>query len=106
MRGGNDGPNYSAEHIQAAAEVIEKAGLKPKIMIDASHANSSKKPENQPIVMHDVAQQIESGDERICGVMVESHLVAVAKDQLKVKSLCMVRVLLMVVSIGPALKRF
>ena len=83
LRGGNDGPNYSAEHIQAAAEVIEKAGLKPKIMIDASHANSSKKPENQPIVMDDVAQQIESGDERICGVMVESHLVAGRQDQVE-----------------------
>lgn len=83
LRGGNDGPNYSAEHIQAAAEVIEKSGLKPKIMVDASHANSSKKPENQPIVMSDVAQQIAGGDERICGVMIESHLVAGRQDQVE-----------------------
>ena len=87
LRGGNDGPNYSAAHIQAASEVIEKAGLKPKIMIDASHANSSKKPENQPIVMDDVAQQIEAGDQRICGVMIESHLVAGRQDQVEGKPL-------------------
>lgn len=83
LRGGNDGPNYSAEHIQAAAEVIEKAGLTPKIMIDASHANSSKNPENQPLVMEDVAKQLEAGDERICGVMIESHLVAGRQDQVE-----------------------
>ncbi|AVL70567.1 MULTISPECIES: 3-deoxy-7-phosphoheptulonate synthase AroG [Oligella] len=87
LRGGNDGPNYSAAHIQAASEVIEKAGLKPKIMIDASHANSSKKPENQPIVMDDVAQQLEAGDQRICGVMIESHLVAGRQDQVEGKPL-------------------
>jgi 3-deoxy-7-phosphoheptulonate synthase len=81
LRGGNDGPNYSAEHIQAAADVVEQAGLKPKIMIDASHANSSKNPENQPLVMDDVAQQVETGDERIMGVMIESHLVAGRQDQ-------------------------
>jgi 3-deoxy-7-phosphoheptulonate synthase len=83
LRGGNDGPNYSAEHVQAAAEVIEKAGVRPKIMVDASHANSSKKPENQPLVMDDVAQQIAAGDQRICGVMVESHLVAGRQDQVE-----------------------
>lgn len=83
LRGGNDGPNYSAEHIQAAAIVIEKAGLNPKIMIDASHANSSKKPENQPLVMEDVAAQLEAGDQRICGVMIESHLVAGRQDQVE-----------------------
>ncbi|WP_306575068.1 3-deoxy-7-phosphoheptulonate synthase AroG [Oligella urethralis] len=87
LRGGNDGPNYSAAHIQAASEVIEKAGLKPKIMIDASHANSSKKPENQPIVMDDVAQQLEAGNQRICGVMIESHLVAGRQDQVEGKPL-------------------
>ena len=44
-------------------------------MIDASHANSSKRPENQPHVVDDVAQQLEAGERRIVGVMVESHLV-------------------------------
>jgi 3-deoxy-7-phosphoheptulonate synthase len=45
-------------------------------MIDASHANSSKRPENQPRVVDDVAAQLEGGERRVVGVMVESHLVA------------------------------
>ncbi len=45
-------------------------------MIDASHANSGKRPENQPAVAEDIAQQLEAGEARIIGVMVESHLVA------------------------------
>jgi 3-deoxy-7-phosphoheptulonate synthase len=49
-------------------------------MIDASHANSGKKPENQPKVMDDVARQIEAGDRRIIGVMIESHIEAGRQD--------------------------
>jgi 3-deoxy-7-phosphoheptulonate synthase len=49
-------------------------------MIDASHANSNKKPENQVPVCADIARQIGAGDERIVGVMVESHLVAGRQD--------------------------
>jgi 3-deoxy-7-phosphoheptulonate synthase len=45
-------------------------------MIDASHGNSNKRPENQPAVVEAIAAQIEGGDERIGGVMVESHLLA------------------------------
>jgi 3-deoxy-7-phosphoheptulonate synthase len=49
-------------------------------MIDASHANSSKRPENQPRVVDDVAAQLEAGERRIVGMMVESHLVAGRQD--------------------------
>ena len=49
-------------------------------MIDASHANSSKKPENQPLVLADVGTQIAAGDRRIIGIMAESHLVAGRQD--------------------------
>ena len=49
-------------------------------MIDASHANSSKKPENQPLVLADVGAQIAAGDRRIIGVMIESNLVAGRQD--------------------------
>jgi 3-deoxy-7-phosphoheptulonate synthase len=49
-------------------------------MIDASHANSGKRPENQPRVIESVVAQIEAGDERIIGVMVESHLVGGRQD--------------------------
>lgn len=74
LRGGSE-PNYSASHIQETAEMIEKANLKPKIMIDFSHANSFKTPERQAEVSDDVSKQISAGDKRIFGVMIESHLV-------------------------------
>lgn len=79
LRGGK-APNYDAQSVQAACDDLAKAGLAQRVMIDASHANSSKKPENQPAVCSDVAQQIASGDTRIIGVMVESHLVAGRQD--------------------------
>ena len=80
LRGGNDGPNYDAASVDAAASELEKSGIAPLVMIDASHANSSKKPENQPLVMADVAGQIEAGDRRIMGAMIESNLVAGRQD--------------------------
>jgi 3-deoxy-7-phosphoheptulonate synthase len=53
-----------------------------RIMIDASHANSGKKPENQPLVISDIARQVSGGERRIVGVMVESNLVAGRQDVL------------------------
>ena len=79
LRGGK-APNYGAEHVASACKLLEHAGLAPRLMIDASHANSSKRPENQPLVMADVAAQLEAGERRIVGVMVESHLVAGRQD--------------------------
>ena len=79
LRGGK-APNYDAASVQAACEDLAKAGLAQRLMIDASHANSSKKPENQPVVCQDIGQQIAAGDTRIVGVMVESHLVAGRQD--------------------------
>jgi len=79
LRGGK-APNYDAASVEAACQEMGKAGLAPRVMIDASHANSSKKPENQPVVLDDVASQIAAGDTRIIGVMVESHLVAGRQD--------------------------
>ena len=49
-------------------------------MIDTSHANSSKKPENQPVVVADIARQVSDGEQRITGVMIESNLVAGRQD--------------------------
>ncbi len=56
-------------------------------MIDMSHANSSKKPENQLPVSENIAQQIAAGDQRIFGVMVESHLVGGRQDLVPGKAL-------------------
>ena len=79
LRGGKT-TNYDAASVDAAGQEMAKSGLAQRIMIDASHANSSKKPENQPLVMEDVAQQMERGESRIAGVMIESHLVAGRQD--------------------------
>ena len=74
LRGGRQ-PNYDADSVEAACAAIAKAGLVPRLMVDASHANSAKQPENQPRVIGDIAGQIEDGERRVIGVMVESHLV-------------------------------
>ncbi len=79
LRGGKE-PNYDAKSVEAACADMAKAGLAQRIMIDASHANSNKKPENQPAVCDDVAAQVAAGDTRIFGLMVESNLVAGRQD--------------------------
>ena len=76
LRGGSNQPNYSAEHVQESAQLLEGASLKPNIMIDFSHANSYKTPARQVEVCDDVCEQVASGEQRIFGVMIESHLVA------------------------------
>jgi len=75
LRGGKT-PNYSASHVNEVGELLDAAGLPAKIMIDCSHANSQKQYEQQINVAEDIAGQIASGDHRIAGVMVESHLKA------------------------------
>ncbi|HTH59795.1 MAG TPA: 3-deoxy-7-phosphoheptulonate synthase AroG [Paraburkholderia sp.] len=79
LRGGKT-PNYDADSVNAASADIGKAGLAARVMIDASHANSEKKHENQIPVCANIGRQIAAGDERIIGVMVESHLVAGRQD--------------------------
>ena len=79
LRGGKS-PNYDAASVEAAAAEAVKSGVRPAVMIDASHANSAKKHENQPLVVADVASQIAAGDRRIMGVMIESNLAAGRQD--------------------------
>ncbi|OAT77400.1 3-deoxy-7-phosphoheptulonate synthase [Mangrovibacter phragmitis] len=74
LRGGK-APNYSAEHVAQVKQGLEKAGLAPQVMIDFSHANSSKQFKKQMDVCADVCGQIAGGEKGIMGVMVESHLV-------------------------------
>ncbi|MGN6487728.1 MAG: 3-deoxy-7-phosphoheptulonate synthase [Devosia sp.] len=87
LRGGSKGTNYDAASVDAACKEAEKAGERQVVMIDASHANSSKKPENQPLVLADVARQVAAGDRRIIGVMAESNLVAGRQDLMPGKEL-------------------
>ncbi|MCY4051693.1 MAG: 3-deoxy-7-phosphoheptulonate synthase [Gammaproteobacteria bacterium] len=79
LRGGRE-PNFDAQSVHNTCSKLEAAGLRPQVMIDFSHANSKKIPDNQIAVAKDVAKQISNGDKRIIGVMIESHLVAGRQD--------------------------
>ncbi len=79
LRGGKQ-PNYDAPNIQHAAEQLEKYGLKAQMMVDCSHANSMKDYRRQVDVCNNVASQITAGENRIMGVMLESHLLEGRQD--------------------------
>ena len=80
LRGGKE-PNYSAEHVKAAADQLAKAGVTTKLMVDFSHANSRKDYTRQMEVACDVAVQLQNGEQNIMGIMVESHLVEGRQDK-------------------------
>jgi 3-deoxy-7-phosphoheptulonate synthase len=76
LRGGSDEPNYGADHVTRAVELLRAVGLPGRLMIDFSHDNSGKDPNRQPAVASAVGAQIARGDDRIVGAMLESFLVA------------------------------
>ena len=78
LRGGK-APNYDAASVAAACKDLEAAGLPPTLMVDCSHANSSKKHEKQLDVARDIGAQIAGGSRSVFGVMVESHIHAGAQ---------------------------
>jgi 3-deoxy-7-phosphoheptulonate synthase len=78
LRGGK-APNYDAASVTAACKELEASKLHPSLMVDFSHANSSKQHEKQVEVAQDIAQQIAGGSKQVFGVMVESHLHAGAQ---------------------------
>jgi len=81
LRGGSHGPNYSSKDVAAAAALLSKHGLAPRIMVDLSHANSHKgEPERQRVVAEELAGRIATGDPVISAVMVESNLVGGSQD--------------------------
>ncbi|GAA3536615.1 3-deoxy-7-phosphoheptulonate synthase AroG [Zobellella aerophila] len=86
LRGGKE-PNYDAEHVAAVFAGLEKSGLPNKVMIDFSHANSSKQYQRQMLVCEDVCGQIAGGNRGIFGVMVESHLIEGRQDLIEGKEL-------------------
>jgi 3-deoxy-7-phosphoheptulonate synthase len=79
LRGGRTSVNYTAESVAQTTMQMEKAGVKPRIMIDCSHANSNKDYKRQGLVCRDVASQVAAGNRNIIGVMLESNLVAGAQ---------------------------
>jgi 3-deoxy-7-phosphoheptulonate synthase len=74
LRGGTNGPNYQSKHVSDAEDELRSAKAPVSIMIDCSHANSEKDPARQPDVLEDVLVQIQSGNDSIHAVMIESHL--------------------------------
>ncbi|WP_294637629.1 3-deoxy-7-phosphoheptulonate synthase [uncultured Aquabacterium sp.] len=78
LRGGK-APNYDAASVAAACKDLEAAKLRPSLMVDFSHANSSKQHERQVLVAEDIAGQVRGGSHQVFGVMVESHLQAGAQ---------------------------
>ena len=78
LRGGK-APNYDAASVAAACQDLQKAQLPPTLMVDCSHANSSKQHQKQVDVARDIAGQLAAGSRSVFGVMVESHLQAGAQ---------------------------
>jgi 3-deoxy-7-phosphoheptulonate synthase len=86
LRGGIR-PNYDSASVVAASRVLAESGVVARLMIDFSHGNSSKMPERQINVCQDVVSQIATGNGRIFGIMVESHLNAGRQDLVPGKEL-------------------
>jgi 3-deoxy-7-phosphoheptulonate synthase len=80
LRGGQTGPNHDAASIGAVAKALASAGLPARIMVDASHGNSSKDYRRQPVVAQDIAEQVGGGQRAIFGMMLESFLVDGRQD--------------------------
>jgi 3-deoxy-7-phosphoheptulonate synthase len=80
LRGGNKGPNFDPENVTRIVEALSSAKQPARLMVDASHGNSNKDHRNQPKVLKAIGDQVALGDDRIFGVMVESHLVEGRQD--------------------------
>ena len=76
LRGGRGAPNYSSATVADALARLRAAGLRERLVIDASHDNSGKDHARQPLVVEDLAEQIGAGNDAVVGVMLESFLVA------------------------------
>ena len=79
LRGGADGPNYDAAHVAEASGRLDAAMLTPRLVVDASHANSGKDHVRQAEVARELGEQIASDGAAVAGVMLESNLVGGAQ---------------------------
>ena len=79
LRGGKS-PNYDVDTIAGLVKELNRNETSPKVMVDASHGNSNKKPENQHIVCDSLCERISSGDKSVFGVMIESNIIAGRQD--------------------------
>ncbi|MEU8523090.1 3-deoxy-7-phosphoheptulonate synthase [Streptomyces sp. NBC_01216] len=80
LRGGSQGPNYGAEPVAEVLAQLTAAGLSERLVVDASHGNSNKDHERQPLVVDDIAARIAAGERGVAGVMIESFLAAGRQD--------------------------
>ncbi len=80
LRGSNNGANFDHTVVEDTAAKLREAKLPHRVLIDCSHGNSQKDYERQPEVCADVCAQVAAGSDDICGVMMESHLVAGRQD--------------------------
>ncbi|MGW0021668.1 3-deoxy-7-phosphoheptulonate synthase [Rhodococcus sp. NPDC003382] len=80
LRGGSSGPNYDAETVADTLARLRKAGLPERVVVDASHGNSSKNHEKQVDVVTDIAERIVAGEKGIVGLMLESFIEAGRQD--------------------------
>lgn len=78
LRGGKQ-PNYDKESVRSCEKKLKEAGFLENIVIDCSHGNSNKNPDNQKNVLDNIAMQIQAGNQSICGLMLESNLKAGAQ---------------------------
>jgi len=83
LRGGRGTVNYTAVAVAGVCRELRDAGLRPRVMIDCSHANSNKDYRRQAIVCREIAKQVENGSKDILGVMLESNLIAGAQKLLE-----------------------
>jgi 3-deoxy-7-phosphoheptulonate synthase len=74
LRGGKKGPNFDSAGVEASCSALRELGLREQVMVDCSHANSGKSHLRQIEVAQDLARQLSQGEQRIIGVMIESHL--------------------------------
>ena len=80
LRGGRMGPNFDTDSVSTAVAELQKAGIAPSLMVDASHANSGKDHVRQAEVAREIAARIAAGETGISGIMLESFLVAGAQQ--------------------------
>lgn len=76
LRGGKQGPNYDAIHVEQAVVALLQHQLNPRVMVDCSHDNAGKDYRQQPLVLQNIADQIRAGSSYLMGLMIESHLLA------------------------------
>lgn len=75
LRGGKNKTNYDTHSVNQVLSMQQKANLRQRLMIDCSHGNSGKDHTKQAFVLDNIAQQLNSGEQGIGGVMIESHLI-------------------------------